>query len=239
MIQGLSIIIPILNEADNIIPLLSKIDEFNNKVSFSYEFILVDGNSTDNTFRILQDNISKTESSIALYKQDHSYGYGSDIFFGLTKSKYNTLSWTHADLQTDLLDLALGYSLYQIESSELVVFKGRRIKRPYLDTMLTFFMSVIALIMLKKWIADINGQPKIFSYKIFTDVFREQNHPVDFSFDLFFLIEAIKKDLKVKTFNVEFKKRLFGKAKGGGGSVSNRLKLITRTLRYIYKLRLD
>jgi len=239
MTKGLSIIIPILNEADNIIPLLSKMHELTNKASFKHEFILVDGNSTDNTMQILKDNIGKNNENIFIYSQDQSYGYGSDIFFGLTKSKYSTLSWTHADLQTELLDLIEGYSLYEREGSESIVFKGSRIKRPFLDTLLTFLMSVLTFILLREWIMDINGQPKIFSRKIFNEIFREKNYPIDFSFDLFFLISAIKNNIKIKTFNVGFKQRLHGIAKGGGGSLKNRLKLINRTMKYIYKLRVD
>jgi glycosyltransferase involved in cell wall biosynthesis len=238
MTQGLSIIIPVLNEAENIIPLLSKINEFSSRVSFNYEIILVDGNSTDNTIQILEENLKNSSNKIYIYKQDQSCGYGSDIFFGLKKAKFDTLSWTHADLQTDLLDIADAYPRYQNEKRESIIYKGLRIKRPFLDALLTFLMSFLVLIILKTWIKDINGQPKLFTRGIFNEIFKDHNYPLDFSFDLFFLIRAKEKSFEIKTFDVLFKKRMHGIAKGGGGSFKNRVILAKRTFKYIRKLSL-
>ena len=59
--------------------------------------------------------------------------------------------------------------------------------------------------------------------------------PFDFSFDLHFLLEAKKNGYKILEQDVFFYERSSGIAKGGGGSLKNKIKLIIRTLKYIYK----
>ena len=96
-------------------------------------------------------------------------------------------------------------------------------------------MSIYTYLVLGIWVNEINAQPKIFKKTFFEDVV--DNAPLDFSLDLYFCINALKKG-NVIEFSVYFKKRIFGEAKGGGGSISQRFKIIKRTIRFIneYKL---
>ena len=63
-----------------------------------------------------------------------------------------------------------------------------------------------------------------------------QDYPYDFSLDLYLLIIAKINNYKILNFEVEFKNRLYGEAKGGG-SILGKLKLTIRTIIYIFKLR--
>ena len=46
-------------------------------------------------------------------------------------------------------------------------------------------------------------------------------------------------NFKIETCMVNFKKRMHGHAKGGGGSLANRLKLIRRTINYINRIAIN
>ena len=94
---------------------------------------------------------------------------------------------------------------------------------------------MIASVALKTYLDDINAQPKIFS-KNFYNKFIKNRAPYDFSLDLFLLYTAKKNGLKIKEIEVNFAKRIHGEAKGGG-SWRTRVKLMKRTLIYIFKLR--
>ena len=48
---------------------------------------------------------------------------------------------------------------------------------------------------------------------------------------------AKQNNYKIIEEPVNFNKRLYGEAKGGGGSIKNRIALINRTFKYILKLR--
>ena len=62
--------------------------------------------------------------------------------------------------------------------------------------------------------------------------------PKDFSLDLFFLLLAHKKNLKIVEHPVFLHERKKEKAKGGG-TLLGKIKLIVRTFNFIYKLKFN
>lgn len=234
--EGLSIVIPLFNESENIEGLFCKIIEFSKLVNFSFEIILVDGCSTDSTYEKILIQINKLDmTQVKVLKMQTREGYGHDIIEGLKITTFKSLAWTHADLQTDLNDLIKGYKIFQQLGNNTIV-KGARKNRPFLDQFLTFGMQLFAYSQLKIYLSDINAQPKIFDINFFINLI-SKNYPNDFSLDLFLLLQAKKNAYTIHSFDVHFKKRKFGEAKGGGGSIKNRMMLIKRTFRYIIDLK--
>ena len=115
----------------------------------------------------------------------------------------------------------------------MLIIKGRRVNRNYIDAFFTFGMSIFASIMMGFMLFDINAQPKIFHRSFLP---RIQCFPNDFSLDLFLMFQAKKNGYTILDFPVKFEKRIFGKSKGGG-TFRGKVKLIYRTFKYIYKLR--
>lgn len=230
--QGLSIVIPIFNECDNIFKLFNKLEEFSAIADFPFHFILVDGCSSDGTPELIEQEINRLAmKNIDLVRMDSRCGYGFDILQGLQMAEFDTAAWTHADLQTDLNDLITGYKLIS-ESSFPCVVKGRRINRAFLERFFTFGMQIFTYFHLKVYLDDINAQPKIFK-RSFYQSFLCDRAPNDFSLDLFTLMQARANDISIKSFDVFFNPRVAGVAKGGGGSWRNRVALIKRTIKYI------
>jgi len=225
----LSIIIPCYNEKSSIEDLVKNcIENINDKM----EVLLVDNGSSDNTFQVLS-NLNLPKNIIPL-RVEKNKGYGNGILFGLNHSRGEIVSWTHADLQTDISDVTRGYKLYKEELiNKSSIVKGVRKKRNLFDFFFTFSMGIYSSIILKKWMYDINAQPKIF-HRTFLDEF--ENAPLDFSLDLFLMHFFENKNIKIKTFPVFFNKRKYGEAKGGG-TFKGKLKLIKRTLSYIRTLK--
>lgn len=225
----LSIIIPCYNEELSIPKL---IDNCMNIINNNIEIIIVDNGSIDNTFKIL--NKSNLPHNIIPIRIEKNIGYGNGILTGLNRANGEVLSWTHADLQTDLSDVIKGYNLYKKELlNKTCVVKGERKKRNLFDAFFTFLMGVYCSILLGKWLHDINAQPKIF-HKSFLE--KLDNPPLDFSLDLYFLYFSSSININIKSFPVFFNKRQFGVAKGGG-SLKGKFKLIKRTLKYIHGLK--
>ena len=111
--------------------------------------------------------------------------------------------------------------------------KGERKNRNLIDFFFTFSMGIYSSILLNKWMYDINAQPKIF-HRSFLEEF--ENPPLDFSLDLYLIYFFKHRNIRVKTFPVIFKNREYGEAKGGG-TFKGKIKLIIRTLNYVYKLK--
>lgn len=229
----LSIVIPCYNEEENIPRLLNSLIK---SYESGTEIILVNNGSTDSTAKVLTEEL-KLLDNINIRKVDipNNIGYGHGIMTGVNNANGEVISWTHADLQTDIKDVYKGYNVFiQQPDVKKSFLKGYRKKRPLIDTLLTWGMGTISSILLRKNLKEINAQPKIF-HKSFLNYINKT--PDDFSLDLYFYYTAMKNDLSIIELPVYFKERLFGEAKGGGGSsILTRIKVIRRTLIFIFNL---
>jgi len=233
--KKLSIAVPCYNEVKNV-PLI--IEAFKKAVANrkNIEVILVNNGSTDDSANVFEAALSKEENGIfKLVNVVKNQGYGFGILSGLEAASGDVLAWTHADMQTDPADVIKGFDLYLAQGNTETFIKGKRKNRAALEFLFTFGMQMVASLALKTYLDDINAQPKIFS-KNFYEKFIKNQAPKDFSLDLFVLYTAKKQGLKIKEIEVNFAKRMFGEAKGGG-SWKTRIKLIKRTFSYIIELR--
>jgi len=230
---NLSLVIPCYNEEKNIDPLfekLKKLSDLDNRI----EIIIVDNGSTDKTNTNILKNEFYKKDKIKLLLIEKNIGYGNGIMTGVKAASGNFIAWCHADLQTEPIDVYNAYNknLSHLENGNCVV-KGLRKNRSIFDSIFTFGMSIFASIMFKMKINDINAQPKLFP-KYFLKFIK--NAPNDFSLDLYFLVIAKINNYKIIHHDVVMKKRIHGEAKGGGNLVG-KIKLIKRTLVYIFKLK--
>ena len=229
----LSIILPCYNESKNLNRIFKRLQYINKDYKIAIEYIFVNNGSQDNTNQIINRFIFKNNlKNIRLVSIKKNIGYGNGIHQGLLASRGLYISWTHADLQSDILDCIV--ALRKIKKFKGKVFvKGKRINRDKFDKFFTKAMSLFIGLFLGHNLEDINGQPKLF-HKKFKKLIKKP--PKDFSFDLFCMILAKKNNYSFKTIDVNFGKRIFGTAKGGGGSLIRKIKLSLKTFLYILKL---
>ena len=230
----LSVIIPCYNERDNIPLIVGRIsDTFAGRDNV--EVILVDNGSTDGSDAVFAAQLAG-QNLITCVKVEQNQGYGHGILFGLSKAnKADVYAWTHADMQSDPNDVLMAFDLLCAQGVGSNIVKGKRGNRTFIDTTFTFLMQVIASLALNVRVDDVNAQPKVFS-KLFYDDYIHGLAPKDFSLDLFLVCQARKAEFSILEVPVIFADRMHGEAKGGGGSWRARIKLIKRTLAYIFKL---
>ena len=106
---GISIILPTLNEEDNlslIIPeIISKFD-LNNLI---YEIVVVDDNSLDNTEKIMNEFVTKNQN-IKFIKRESNPSLPLSIYEGIENSKMDYVMWLDADGSMpvdDMLELVI------------------------------------------------------------------------------------------------------------------------------------
>ncbi len=233
----LSIVIPAYNEVENLPGLLQRIYACveKNDAAKNSEWILVDNGSSDGTWAALQE-AAKKAPYIKPLRIEVNTGYGNGILQGLRRASGQVLAWTHADCQTDPEDVLRALNTYtnEVRTGSKVLVKGARQNRPLVDRFFSVGMQIWATLVLGTALTEVNAQPKVFPRSLLDEM---QSPPLDFSLDLYLLYLARKKDYTIREIPVYFKARLKGEAKGGGGSLKNRLKLIQRTIRYILALR--
>ena len=229
MISDLTIVIPCYNEQNNLTILLKKIQNIleNNKF---IKIILVDNGSFDQSTSIIKNNSIFNNNNFKLVEIKKNIGYGNGIMQGLKEVETEFYGWTHADLQTDLMDIVTAFKIYKAKLIKgNYIIKGKRKKRNLLDGFFTASMSIITSLLTLSIQNDINAQPKIFSKDIYLKL---TNPPNDFMLDLYLMIIAKKNKNIVINYPVFFNERKFGIAKGGG-SIRGKIKLSILTIKYL------
>ena len=160
-----TLVLPCFNEEDNIIHLY---DEFC-QIPFGNifpELIFVNNGSSDKTEENI-DNIIKLNKSknnnIEIKKINliNNEGFGGGIIEGLKQARGKYIGWTHADLQTPLLDF---FTLYnKIKGKKLIMGKGYRVNNRGFDAIVSRMHEKCASFILGYKMEEINAQPKIFS----------------------------------------------------------------------------
>ena len=229
--KRLSIIIPCYNESRNLPLLVSRCKEVANKDG-NIEIIIVDNGSNDDTSLVL-DELTSSLTFITRVKIKVNQGYGHGILAGLAAATGEILSWTHADMQTDLGDALKGLDFFNSESnSEELFVKGRRQGRPLTDVFFTVGMSFFETLLLRKFMWDINAQPTMFHREFFLTW---KLPPKDFSLDLYAYYMAKKSRLGVKRFPVLFGERTHG-VSNWSASFLSKFRFIKRTFIYSFSL---
>ena len=224
----LQIVIPCFNEGPNLNRLW---EECLHVVEDSREiqFIIVNNGSDDETSQIIASKVD-VDSNIIFVTLDKNEGYGGGILAGLKRASSEFVGWTHADAQTPLVDCVIGGSLLD---SGFEFVKGKRIGRRLDERFLSFGMGLLMSVLFKRSLTEINAQPTLFKREFLADW---SNPPKDFSLDLYALIMARRRGMKVARFKVHFLPRIYGQSKWNFG-LTSRLKFIRRAFNYAFILR--
>lgn len=120
---GISIILPVLNEAENLKYLIPRISQKINSLKLHYEILVVDDNSTDNTKEILEELV---HSNINVYHilRTKENSLPNSIFDGVKHSNFENVMWLDADGSMD--ENAVEKLLIKFIDNNTKVFIGSR-----------------------------------------------------------------------------------------------------------------
>lgn len=227
-----AVILPCYNEAENLPELLKAYQRV--WPGPQAELVLVNNGSTDKTSEVLKRELSRPEYAFArsiLVPLNRGYGYG--VMVGVRAARGRIIGISHADMQCDPQDLFRGYDCLLASGSLKTLVKGRRKKRRFGPTVITWTMAILASSVLMMWLTDINAQPKIFHSSLVSYL---TDPPDGFELDLYVLCAARKLGWNVQTIPVVFGARLHGTSKWAF-SLASRRKHIWATVKYIFRLR--
>ena len=118
----LSLVIPVMNEQENIKPLIDKIEK--SLVNLSYEIIFVDDGSTDNTVENIK-KFSKNNTKLIVFNRN--FGQSTAMQAGIDEANGELIATIDGDLQNDPSDIPLMIEKLEKEGWDLVA--GVRAKR--------------------------------------------------------------------------------------------------------------
>lgn len=153
----LSLILPVLNEENIITPVVEDIIKVLESMNNSFEIILVENESTDRTWQVINLLAEKDHRIKAIRTKQ---GYGSAIIAGIKTARGEFISYMPSDGQIDSKILILLWQ--EAKSGKADVVKIRRINR---ESTVRFIRSkvfnLLARILYPIDISDINGSPRI------------------------------------------------------------------------------
>jgi len=226
-----SVVIPCYNEAKSLPALVARcVDVL--AAEPSCEIILVDNGSTDESADVLAQELS-SQTRIRSHRVAVNRGYGYGILEGLKVCTGDILGWTHADLQTDPMDVIQGFACFESAKSKLLFVKGKRRGRPLPDRAFTAAMSVFETLLLRRVMRDINAQPTLFSRALYE---RWHDAPEDFALDLYAYVDAKLAGAQICRFPVLFVPRQHG-VSHWNINWRSKLRFIGRTLDFSFRLR--
>ena len=228
-----SLVIPCYNESENLVNLINRCKYLITEEE-NIEVVIVDNGSTDSTPEVLNDLLKNCKKDrLRSIRVKKNKGYGNGILVGLDECKGSILGWTHADLQADPVDFLKAISLIS-ESKDLnkVFIKGTRIGRSFIDVFFTWGMSLVEWLILGVRLWDINAQPTVFSRDFLMSL---NQPPLDFSIDLYFYHEAVRREYSISRFPVNFKIRL--KGQGHNEKIISKIKYSWKTIIFSLGLR--
>jgi dolichol-phosphate mannosyltransferase len=138
-----SIVIPVHNEAENIIPLLEEIVDAM-KVADAYEIIVVDDGSNDQTSQVLNQALQRVDK-LRVIQHELSCGQSTAICTGIKVAKFAIVATLDGDGQNDPADIPRLYRILMQQgeaSTRLWMVAGWRNKRH--DSVWKLFSSKVA-----------------------------------------------------------------------------------------------
>lgn len=117
--MNLSIVIPLLNEADSLPELHNWIVTVMNENKFSYEIVFIDDGSTDNSWQIIE-NLSKENPSVRGIRFLRNFGKSQALHAGFLQAKGDVVITMDADLQDSPNEIPELYNMITQGNFDLV-----------------------------------------------------------------------------------------------------------------------
>ena len=117
--MNISVVIPLLNEKESLRELTDSLKDVMKSYNFSYEIIFIDDGSTDNSWDIIEELSSKS-NTIKGIKFHRNYGKSQALHAGFLKSQGQVVFTMDADLQDDPKEIPALYDMIINDNFDLV-----------------------------------------------------------------------------------------------------------------------
>tara|TARA_B100001175_G_C19512576_1_gene644881 strand:+ start:1999 stop:2946 length:948 start_codon:yes stop_codon:yes gene_type:complete len=116
---NISVVIPLLNESESLNELCASICEVISSYSFTYEIILIDDGSTDESWGVIQ-TLSKSSPNIKGIKFKRNYGKSQALHAGFLNCNGDVVFTMDGDLQDDPKEIPEMYDMIINDNYDLV-----------------------------------------------------------------------------------------------------------------------
>lgn len=208
----ISIILPTYNEAGNIINVINQIDQVLKK--YEYEIIVVDDNSPDKTWKLVQI-ASQKNKHLKLIKRIKIKGLTSAFIQGISSSRGEIIGWMDADLSHP--PLLLTEMIEQLDKFDVVVASryvtgAQDLRKEILAVIFSRLLNLLARVLLTRSLTDFTSGYILVKKKYLLPIQLKGDYGEYFIDLLMRLKEAGAKIIEIPYNNVS---RISGESKTG------------------------
>jgi len=169
-LQELSLFFPCHNEAENLEALVADALVALPALATTYEVILVDDGSRDDTAGVAERLVQRHGGVVRLVRHDVNRGYGGALRSGFAAARYSHLAYTDGDRQFRVADLARLVERAQETRSPVVI--GYRLKRadPPLRLVYATFYRVANRVWFGLRVRDVDCAAKLFRRDVLQNI---------------------------------------------------------------------
>lgn len=203
-----SVILPTYNERDNV---KQVIDEITRNVPSIIEVIVVDDNSPDKTWAVVED-IARGDKKIKLIKRVNERGLTSAIWTGIINAHGGHIVWLDCDMGMPpnlIPQLIKGLDNYDVAIGSRYVPGGRDLRSPF-RRITSRFLNIFAGFILGVDIKDLTTGFVAGKREVFDRVKLQGDYG---EYCIRFLYEAHRLGYRVKEVPYIFKERIRGQSK--------------------------
>ena len=129
--MDISVVIPLLNEAESLPELIDRVVSVMNENKFSYEVLLIDDGSNDESWKVIEQHAS-ANAHIKGIKFRRNYGKSAALYCGFRAANGNVIITMDADLQDSPEEIPALYQMIAEEDYDMVSGWKRKRYDPFL-----------------------------------------------------------------------------------------------------------
>ncbi|NTW15054.1 MAG: glycosyltransferase [Candidatus Moranbacteria bacterium] len=207
--QGVSIVIPTLNEAENIPGLLRRVSLAFEDAPFRHELIFIDDRSTDGTADIVRE-AAKEDPTIRCYEKVGRRGKAQSLLEGFAHASYDRIAYIDADLQYPPEAIPKMVAMLD-QGFDIVVADRVQHDEGLARTIASRGFQLVFSRFLHGLSCDVQSGLKVFKARIAKEV--RIADPSPWTFDLEFLLSARNYGYVIGSVPIRFDERKAGKSK--------------------------
>jgi len=197
----LSIVIPAYNEEETIINVIRDVHHVMKNSGISYELIIVNDGSTDNTTALVK------KEDATLISHPYNKGYGASLKTGAINANGEFVLYFDADGQHDANDIL---KLLNFRGNFDMVVGERKKRTSLIRTPAKKILSVLANYLAERKIPDLNSGFRLIRRKIILEFIHIL--PNSFSFTTTITLACIKEGYDIKYVPINIRQRKKGKS---------------------------
>ncbi len=215
MKQKISIIMPAYNEASRIAANVEEAAKTFNEFGCSWELIVIDDGSTDNTFEIAQGLIGKYPQQLIVKKNPYNMGKGRAIKKALHYLSGDYVVFLDADMDLHPVQIQTLFDIMHLDNSDVVIgsklHPNSVVNYPLGRRIISFIYYLFIRILFNLPCHDTQTGLKLFKIEVIRDVF-PRILVKQFAFDLEVLVNAHHLGFKIAEAPIILKpQRHFGR----------------------------